>query len=184
MKLVVAIMAAFLVAAPTALAKSEVTARLDTSPPRGAEPGETIRLAWSLVFPDEQGREQPFNAEGIFVRLLSASGGEPRVGFASPGAHPDGRYTAEIKVPEGGIGQVEVGLAGTSCSPDGCERSDLMFPVEVSTAAAVVSVVPRPEESSRAWLPLASMLAAAAPLLAAWLVARHRPVRGSSSRPL
>jgi hypothetical protein len=184
MKLVVAVMAAFLVAAPTALAKSEVTARLDTSPPRGAEPGETIRLAWSLVLPDEEGRERPFNAEGIFVRLLSASGAAPTVAYASPGAHPDGRYTAEIAVPEGGIGRVEIGLAGTSCTPDGCRRSDMMFPVDESTAAAAASVVPPAEESSRAWLPLASTLAAAAAVLAAWLVARRRPVRGNSWRPL
>jgi hypothetical protein len=183
-KLAFAVIVAFLVAAPVSLAKSDVTARLETALPRAAEPGESVRLAWSLGFPDDEGRRQPFEAGGVFIRLVSASGGESRVAFASPAAHPDGRYTAEIKVPEGGVGRVEVGLAGTRCTPDGCERSDLMFPVEGSTAGAVASVVPRSEGSSRAWLPWASTLAAAAAVLAGWLLARRRPVRGSSSRPL
>jgi hypothetical protein len=182
-KLAVAVIVAFLVAAPVALAKSDVTARLETAVPRDAEPGESVRLAWSLGFPDDQGRRQPFDAGGVFIRLVSASG-ESRVAFTSSGARPNGRYTAEIKVPEGGIAEVEVGLAGTRCTPDGCERSDLLFPVEGSTAGAVASVVLRSEGSSRAWLPLASTLAAAAAVLAGWLVARRRPGLGRSWRPL
>lgn len=179
----VAVVVAFLAAAPVALAKSDVTARLETALPRAAEPGESVRLAWSLGFPDDQGRRLPFDAGGVFIRLVSVSGAEPTVASASPGTHP-GAYTAEITVPEGGIGKVEVGLAGTRCSPDGCERSDMMFPVDESTATAVASIVPPSEESSRAWLPWASTLAAAAAVLAGWLLARRRPVRGSSSRPL
>jgi hypothetical protein len=46
------------------------------------------------------------------VQLQSASGGSPTVGFAAPGSHRDGRY-AQVEVPQGGIGDVQVGLRGT-----------------------------------------------------------------------
>jgi hypothetical protein len=46
----------------------------------------------------------------MFVRLLSRTGGPPSVGVASAGGHPDGRYEADVEVPEGGIGGVRFGL--------------------------------------------------------------------------
>ncbi len=81
---------------------------------------------WALGGPDEQGRRQPFNAIGVFVRLVSAGGGRATIGFATPDAHPDGRYDARVAVPEGGIGGVQVGLRGTS---DGA-TADTLFPLE------------------------------------------------------
>jgi hypothetical protein len=50
----------------------------------------------------------------VFVRLQSASGGRPTIGFATPEAHPQGGYDAQVAVPEGGIGGVQIGLRGTS----------------------------------------------------------------------
>lgn len=47
------------------------------------------------------------------MRLKSASGGSLTVGFAAPGSHRDGHYTAQVEVPQGGIADVQVGLRGT-----------------------------------------------------------------------
>jgi hypothetical protein len=110
---VVAMAAALLLAAgPTALGKEGVTARLLTPLRVDAAPRERLTVVWALAGTDEHGRRQPFNAIGVFVRLLSASGGRPRIGLATPDAHPQGRYDARVAVPAGGIGGVQVGLGG------------------------------------------------------------------------
>jgi len=108
-----------LIAAP-ALGKEDASARLTTQVPAHASPGETIRIAWKLGYPDGNGRRRPFNAEGIFVRLLSASGGEPSTAYARSGAHPGGRYSARATVPDGGIGGIQIGIRGTT---------DVLFPL-------------------------------------------------------
>jgi hypothetical protein len=114
------------------LAKEGVNARLLTPLGADAAPGEQLTVAWVLAGTDEHGRRQPFNAVGVFVRLLSASGGRPTSGFATPEAHPQGRYDAHVVVPEGGIGAVQIGLRGTS---DGAS-SDVLFPLEDDPFAA------------------------------------------------
>jgi hypothetical protein len=90
-----------------------------------AAPGEKLTVVWALAGTDEHGRRQPFNAIGVFVRLLSATGGRPTIGFATPDAHPQGRDDAQVAVPKGGIGGVQIGLRGAS---DG-EPSDVVFPL-------------------------------------------------------
>jgi hypothetical protein len=99
-----------LAAEPAALGKDNVTARLLTPLRLDAAAGEQFTVAWVLAGTDEHGQRQPFNAIGIFVRLRSASGGRPTVGFATPVAHPQGRYDAQVAVPEGGIGGIQIGL--------------------------------------------------------------------------
>ena len=99
---------------PAALGKEGVTARLLTPLRVDAALGEQLTVVWALAGTDEHGRRQPFNAIGVFVRLLSATGGRPTIGFATPGAHPQGRYDAQVAVPEGGIGGVQIGVRGTS----------------------------------------------------------------------
>lgn len=119
-------------AGSAALAKEGVNARLLTPLRTDAAPGEQLAVAWALAGTDEHGRRQPFNAIGVFVRLLSASGGRPTIGFATPDAHPQGRYDAQVSVPQGGIGAVQIGLRGTS---DGAS-SDVLFPLENDPFAA------------------------------------------------
>src|SRR5687767_15244079 len=114
-----------LAAGSAALAKEGVNARLLTPLRTGAAPGEQLAVAWALAGTDEHGRHQPFNAIGVFVRLLSATGGRPTIGFATPDAHPQGRYDAQVAVPKGGIGGVQIGLRGSS---DG-GPSDELFPL-------------------------------------------------------
>jgi hypothetical protein len=96
---------------PAALGKDNVTARLLRPLRLDAAPGDTITVVWGLAGTDESGRRQPFNAIGVFVRLFSASGGRPTIGFATPDAHPQGRYDAQVAVSEGGIGGVQIGWA-------------------------------------------------------------------------
>jgi hypothetical protein len=141
-----------LAAGPAALGKDNVTARLLSPLRLDAAPGDTITVVWGLAGTDESGRRQPFNAIGVFVRLGSASGGRPTIGFATPDAHPQGRYDAQVAVPEGGISGVQIGLGGSS---DG-GASDVLFPLENDPFAAAAGGVDRPLSM---WLTLAGALA-------------------------
>jgi hypothetical protein len=119
-------------AGPAALGKENVKARLLTPLRLDVSPGEKLTVVWALSGADEHGRRLPFNAIGVFIRLLSASGGGSTVGFATPDAHPQGRYDAQVAVPEGGIGGVQIGLRGSS----DIGASDTLFPLENDPFAA------------------------------------------------
>jgi hypothetical protein len=149
-----------LAAGPVALGKENVTARLLTPLRLDAAPGEKITVVWALAGAAENGRRQPFNAIGVFVRLLSATGGRPSIEFATPDAHPQGRYDAQVAVPKGGIGGVQIGLRGTS---DG-SASDVLFPLDNDPFAAPARGVAASQEARSGtplprWLALAGTLA-------------------------
>lgn len=109
-----------------AAAKAESQAWLKTDIPLGAAPGTSIRIEWQVL--DREGG--PFNAIGMFVRLISASGAKATEGSASADAHPTGDYEANVPIPEGGIGGIEFGLAGTASGPSiPAHRSDMIFPL-------------------------------------------------------
>ena len=127
-----------LAAVPGATSKEGAQARLTTALPLGAKPGTSIDVAWTVTVPDGAAR-RPFNAIGMFVRLLSRDGRPATSGFASATAHEDGRYDALVGVPEGGIGGVRAGLRGST---------DIFFPVVNDPfagcdAAAVASALRR-----------------------------------------
>ncbi len=117
----ISVVSALLLASPVAMAKEGVTARLTAPLALLARPGDRITVDWTLQARDDQGYEHPFNAIGVFVRLLSPSGGAATIGFASATEHADGRYAAQVTVPTGGIGGVQIGLLGSS---------DIIFPLE------------------------------------------------------
>jgi hypothetical protein len=132
---------------------------------------------WALAGADEHGRRQPFNAIGVFVRLLSASGGMSTTGFATPDAHPQGRYDAQVAVPKGGIGGVQIGLRGSS---DG-SASDALFPLENDPFATPARGVAAGQEATSGrplptWLALAGVLALLGVLGAVVWRARWRKV--------
>lgn len=116
-KAVLGLFAIALVAAVSASTKEGARSDLTTRLPVGAAPGTLVRVGWIVSAPDEQGNMRPFGATGMFVRLLSRSGAPASTGFARQSA---GRYSAELKVPIGGIGGVRTGLRGTT---------DIFFPV-------------------------------------------------------
>jgi hypothetical protein len=105
--LIVAVLA--LTAVAVADAKPGARARLTSALPLGGAQGTTIQVKWQVEIPGNNGG-RPFDASGVFVRLLSRSGGMPTTGFASGGTHPNGRYAANVEVPEGGVGGIRVGL--------------------------------------------------------------------------
>lgn len=110
-------------------AKEGVEATFITNVPLDAEPGNRLRLAWTLTSVDEDGQRRPFGASGVYVRLLSASGAAAETGFARTDVRADGEYAATVAVPEGGIGDVKIGLVGWVSDPRGTRRSDAFFPI-------------------------------------------------------
>jgi hypothetical protein len=155
-------LAPLLVAAP-ADGKTGVRARLSAPVPLAAPPGESITVTWTLGYRDEQGRWRPgFDACGVFVRLASAAGGRPTLGFDSGGAcsdHPGGDYAARVKVPEGGIGGITIGLRGTT---------DVFFPIENDPLAAARGPI---ESRAKAASPTSSPIPLVPVLTFAFLVA-------------
>jgi len=150
--LLVVALAALLAALPAA-AKNGVKATLTTHIPLDAEPGTQLRLAWTLGFVDDNGRRQPFGGGGVFVRLRSATGAKAETGFADG----SGRFAATVFVPEGGIGDVEIGIRGLA---DG-RPSDLLFPitndplpgpVRVTSPAPGRTASHRADGGTNAWL--------------------------------
>jgi hypothetical protein len=175
--ILLAVTFAALAAAP-ASAKEGVEATLVAPIPANAEPGETITVSWTLAA-EENGERQPFGAEGIYVKLLSASGGQPTVGDATGSA--DGGYTATVRVPEGGIGGITVGLMGWASDSTGTHRSDAFFPVTnwpTGTESATPAAGPAPSPPAADGRPALSIaggaLALVLALAGAVAVARRR----------
>jgi hypothetical protein len=165
-------------AAVPASAKEGVEATLVAPIPANAEPGEEITVSWTLAA-EENGERQPFGAEGIYVKLLSASGGRPTIGDATGTA--DGGYTATVRVPEGGIGGIQVGLMGWASDATGTRRSDAFFPVanwptgsESATPAAGLAPSPPAADGRPALWIGGAALALVLALAGAVVVARRR----------
>ena len=137
----VAATAVGLTAGPVA-AKEGVEATLLTPLPLDAAPGDELTVAWTLLFVDDRGKQQPFGASGVYIRLFGDAGGEPTIGSASGASHEDGRYEATVAVPEGGIGGVQIGLRGIASDTDGTHASDMFFPITNNPPPAVTDPTP------------------------------------------
>ena len=163
-----------LLGSAAALGKEGVRARLDTPAALEAGPGETTTIAWTLSSV-ERGKRRPFSASGVFVRLLSASGGEPVKAVGTEG--PLGRYAAEVTVPEGGIGRIRIGLEGMTIYPGGrTEDADVYFPVENDPLAAPAGAAgPGASRMSLIWLMAGGALLALGALVAVSRVRVPRP---------
>jgi hypothetical protein len=103
-----------LVLVPGASAKEGVLAELTSTLPLDAQSGTTIDVSWSLSSPSG-----PFGAMNVYVHLIGTGGVSTEA--ASVGtSHPDGRYSASVRVPSGGIHGIRIGLKGTT---------EIFFPV-------------------------------------------------------
>jgi hypothetical protein len=175
--------ATVLMAASTVLAKGEdAIVTLDAPWPGDAQPGTELEIGWAVGIAQDDGSVAPFSAEGIFVRLLPASG-DP-VEFA---ASQDriGHYVASITVPNGGIGGFEIGLQGTACTADEeCRRADELFTIadmavgarneaEVAPPAPGQAGAGAPPATSLGTSLLPLVLAVVAVVLGAGLIARR-----------
>jgi hypothetical protein len=152
---VLAVAGAVFAAVPAA-AKDGVHATLTTKVPLDAEPGTTLRIGWRLAYVEE-GEPHPFGASGVFVRLSSAAGAASHTGFA---AGDGGTFSAIVAVPEGGIGDIQIGLRGyTSGVRSG--PGDLLFPItndplpgkpRAASAPPAPAALDEADGGARAWL--------------------------------
>jgi hypothetical protein len=151
---VAVVCSALLAVQPVAFGKDNVTARLLTPLRLDAVPGDKITVVWALAGTDEHGQRQPFNAIGVFVRLRSASDGRPTIGFATPDAHPQGRYDAQVAVPKGGIGGVQIGLGAapaTAAPAIRCSRWRTTRSPHQLAGRPPVRMQPRVSRCRRGW---------------------------------
>jgi hypothetical protein len=118
---IVALTAAALVAAFPAAAKNGIKATLTTYVPVTASAGTKLKVGWTLSYA-EGGRRHLFGAGGVFIRLVCPDRTVTTTGNAR--GH-DGRYTAFVRVPAGGIGRIRIGIhARTDSGP-----VDTYFPI-------------------------------------------------------
>jgi hypothetical protein len=172
-------------AAPAAVSKEGVRARLDTPVPLEAAPGDKITIAWTLRS-IERGQRRPFGASGVFVRLLSASDGEPVKALGKAGSH--GGYVAEVTVPQGGIGGIRIGLEGIRYIGGRTEDADVFFPIDNNPFAAADAAAGKARDSrtsdptpgggqtSATWLVVAGVFAG----IGAILIVRRVALRAGS----
>jgi hypothetical protein len=81
---------------------------------------------------------RPFLARSCFVRFRSRTGATATEGFAGPTTDADGRYRASLAVPEGGLGAIEIGVAGIQTIGNGPgTRADWLFRVANSPFGAL-----------------------------------------------
>lgn len=100
-----------LVFVAAAASKGDARAHLTRAVPLNAPAGTTIRVEWTVDVPDGRGGRARFEANDMFVRLLSAHGARSTVAFTDT---VDGRNAADVRVPSGGIGGIQVGVRGTT----------------------------------------------------------------------
>jgi hypothetical protein len=113
----VVIATATLVATLPAAGKDGVRATLTTRVPLDAPAGAQLRVAWTLASRDGH----PFGGGGIFVRLLS----ESHAGAQTTYVRCSGHCSARVRVPKGGIRDIQIGIRGYTTTGAG----DLLFPI-------------------------------------------------------
>jgi hypothetical protein len=162
--------------APPAGAKEGVHATLTTPIPLDAAAGTKLHVGWKLASRDGT----PFGGGDVFVRLLSASGGGAETAYVSG----SGTFSADVVVPNGGIGDVRIGIHSWSSGPNGTNESDLLFPItnDPLPGTAVRTSTEDTGDGSNAWL-FASVIGAVVALTAGAAVIvrrRHAPAGATS----
>jgi hypothetical protein len=118
-------LAALAVAAPSAVAKEDVVARVLTPVSRDAEPGTKVRVVWTLTVLDD-GVRRPFGGGYVFVRLFGPDGSRTPLAYGISTATP-ARYRATVRVPRGGVARLRIGIMGTACGASGCRPAPNYF---------------------------------------------------------
>jgi hypothetical protein len=121
---VIPLLCIYVLAQGGAFAKDGIQATVDTTIPAGRDAGTELEISWTLA---DAKSGHPFNANRVFIRLIGATGDQTEA-FARYGAHPDGRYSAIVAVPDGGVSEIQIGVAGRLTRPDGSKvRSDWLM---------------------------------------------------------
>ena len=104
-----------------AQAKEGVRAKLLAPVDMEARAGTVLRVRFKLV----DGRGHAFGASGIYLRVSRCGRGPLRIA-AKPGS-VNGRFSARVRVPRGGMRKLMVGLEGIRIVGDRQTRADMFF---------------------------------------------------------
>jgi hypothetical protein len=160
------------VVVPSASAKEGVKATLTSGIPLGAQPGQPLPVSWTLTF-QQSGKRYWFGASGVFVRLGSRLGAASTVGVSTS---DNGRYSATVVVPEGGIGDIQIGLRG--------QPSEALFPIvndPLPGRATIATRLTADVPGGDSWTWVVAPLAIGAVALGAGILSRRRSSGVSTS---
>ena len=130
-----------------ALAKEGAEAKLDTVLHRDAEPGSTIDVGWSLYSVHAEDTN-PLPGASVYLRLIGFHGNDSTEVMGTETPRGSGHYKGSIKVPEGGIRQILVGVVGETCvAGTPCERNDMIFPLIDDSGLNAEQVIDEPVTS-------------------------------------
>src|SRR3954467_5952396 len=119
-----AALAVALVAAAPVAGKSGMTATLLGQPKLDAAAGTRIQVAWRLATASAEAARG--DDDRFYVRLLSATGSRSTHAYGKlRGRH----YVATVRVPRGGVGDIEIRLKGWQITPSGSRRADAVIPI-------------------------------------------------------
>ena len=107
------------------VARNWVQATLTSPVPKNAAAGSTVVIRWKLWSRDQHGKIVPFDAGGLFARLVNPAHTAAKTAPVH-GGH--GQYSAMIRVPRGGIGMVQVGIMGWNTF-HGQRPAPVLFPI-------------------------------------------------------
>ena len=114
-----------LVTASVAVAKEDMTATLLGKPDFGAAPGTRIKVAWKVSTRVAQSA-RCFDDKRFYVRLLSKTGARSTHAYGTVCGR---RFTARVRIPRGGVGDVEIRLVGMVITPTESHRADGLIPI-------------------------------------------------------
>ncbi len=101
----------------------EVQAWLDAALPTDAAPGSELTVG---AFLWDQVEGTGATPSPTFMRLYPAAGDAPPSEGPARQDGP-GHVVATLIVPEGGAGQLQIGIRGSYCGPDGCAPSEVLY---------------------------------------------------------
>lgn len=107
------------------VARNWVQATLTSPVPKNAAAGSTVVIRWKLWSRDQHGKIVPFDAGGLFARLVNPAHTAAKT---APAHGRQGQYSATIRVPSGGIGMVQVGIMGWN-TLHGRTPAPVLFPI-------------------------------------------------------
>jgi hypothetical protein len=122
-KFATAAVLALALAVPAA-GKSGTVATLLGAPNLDARPGTQIRIAWRMSMAGAQSARG--DDERVYVRLLSATGARSTHAY---GAARHRTFIAKVRIPRGGVGDIEIRLKGWQITPGGTRRADMLIPI-------------------------------------------------------
>lgn len=115
----------FLGLTPPPADRSKAQATLIDPIPRNAPGGSTVTVRWKLWSRDQHGNVVPFGAAQLFARIVNPARTEVTTsparchnGRKAIYCH-DGQFYARIRVPNGGIGGIQIGILGFSLDAPG-----------------------------------------------------------------